>query len=125
MIFFLSDFILASFTNISSFLIILSWLKNEGFYYGLEGLVLSLIYHNYLYLGVLILMYFFNKILKLKVTNLKNYYLFFIVNYIIFNLLMGVITGGVINDFLFNLAFNLLLIYPCYKLIFPIIKLNR
>ena len=125
MLFFLSDFILASFTNISSYLIILSWLKKDLFYFTIEGLILSLIYHNFLYIIILFIIYIVNKVIKLKVYNLKNYYFFFLYNYFLFNLLIWVITKGFLNNLFFNLAFNLLLIYPCYKLNYRSIKLNR
>ena len=125
MLFFFGDFLLSSFTNITSYLLIISWLKKDVFTYLLEGLILSIIFLNPFYLLVFFIIFIINRFSKLKVNNLPSFLCFFIYNYFIFNFLMWFVTQGEIHNIIFNFFFNLLLIIPCYKLFNPRIKLIR
>ena len=124
MIYFLSDFLFSSFTNITSFLIILSWIPKRLLDFLLEGLILSVLMHNVLYLIVLVIMYLVNKISKIKVRNEISFFAFFTYNYLVFNIILWFINKGS-GNILFNYFFNLVLVYGSYKLIKPYIKLNR
>ena len=124
MIYFLSDFLFSSFTNITSFLIILSWIPKRLLDFLLEGLILSVLMHNILYLIVLVIMYLVNKISKIKVRNEISFFTFFTYNYLVFNIILWFINKGS-GNILFNYFFNLVLVYGSYKLIKPYIKLNR
>ena len=125
MLFFFGDFLLSSFTNITSYLLIISWLKKDVFTYLLEGIILSIIFANSFYLLVFFIIFLINRFIKLKVNNLPSFLCFFIYNYFIFNFLMWFITQGAVSNIIFNFFFNLLLIIPCYKLFNPRIKLIR
>ncbi len=125
MIFFLGDFLLSSFTNISSYLLILSWLPKKGLYFLIEGIVLSIITQNILYLVVLGMMFLVNKFSKIKVRNELSFLYFFTLNYLLFNLLLWVISWGSASSLIFNYFFNLILVSVCYKLSKSYIKLNR
>ena len=123
MIYFLGDFLLSSFTNITSFLIILSWIPKRLLDFLLEGFILSILMHNILYLVVLMIMYLVNKISKIKLRNEISFFTFFTYNYLVFNIILWFINKGS-GNILFNYFFNLVLVYGGYKLIKPYIKLK-
>ncbi len=124
MLFFLSDLLFSSFTNISSYLIILSWIPKKPLYFILEGIILTILTHNLIYLLILSIMYLINKISKIKVHNIPSFFYFFTYNYFIFNGLLWFINNGT-SSLLFNYFYNLILTYTCYKLSLSIIKLPR
>ena len=128
MIFFiLMDLLVASFTELSSYFVIIGFVKCQKITsFLLGGLLLSLLLNNYLYLLIFLLFYLLNKwVFKFKIINIKSFILKYLINISIFMLILLIVNGGGYINVLYIILINLIIGCLCYKFIYNDIVINR